>query len=133
MFGLQGAPTKPNSFVEVTLGAVFQDKIGVSLTLEVVNEIDKMRMILQDGVAIELLRTLVCNDSVWAGRGTRLGQTLDGHLLVGQHVLGEEDHAKGAMIQRSDGLEASFQELTSGEVIFHALHCKGGDSRGVSR
>jgi hypothetical protein len=74
------------------LRAVFQSQEGVSLGLKVMNEVHQVVMMLQNGMACELLGTLIRILSRRLGYGRSFGKAFDGHVLSSQGVLGKEDH-----------------------------------------
>ena len=88
MFSLERTTFKSDGLIQVTLIAVLEYQVGVGMRGEAVDQIDKVRMILQGIVTVKLNSALVmCRDVL-----LRSCQTLDSHLLSGGHVFGQEDH-----------------------------------------
>ena len=59
MVGLERAVVQADSFVEITLRAILKHQVSVSIGLEVMDQIDEVRMMLQDIVTLELLSSFI--------------------------------------------------------------------------
>lgn len=75
--------------------------------LEGMNQIDNVRMRAQLVVVFEFLGKFVdCKARCIIG-GIRLGQALDGNQFIRINIFSQMDHAKGTMVEKLDGFEAS--------------------------
>jgi hypothetical protein len=122
---LERSTVNTDGLVKVTHWAELQDKEHVSVGLERVDQVHNVWMVPENVVACEL-------DEVVLSKGRRLlrvvgslGQTLDGNLLVGLEVLGQEDHAKGAVVEWRDGFETIVQKGPLNELLLHAKRSHG--------
>lgn len=123
MFGFQWPPAESDSFVQVSLGAIFEDQVGVCAGFEVMEEVHKVVVILERSVAGKLFNPFVHGKDGWSrGSNVRFDQALDGDLLVRRQVLGQEYHTEGAMVQGSNATETPIQHLVLDKDISHALH-----------
>jgi hypothetical protein len=123
VFGLQRTLVEADGFVEVAIGAELEDEVDVVLALEGLEQIDDVVVGAKAKMDTELFGALIDSEG---GRtvdgGGRLGNDLDGNIVVGYQVLGLEDHAKGAMVERRDGLVSSIEYNAFVKLIAHALH-----------
>lgn len=85
-------------------------------------------MELESIMASQLIRTFIDSDWQIGTADRRLRQTFDRNFLTGSQVLGQKHHSKGAMIERSNGLESTIEELTLSEMISHTLHFQQAES-----
>ena len=86
--------------------------------LERMNKIDSVLVIAEKDVASQFLGLLIDGKvglDVLGGR--LLGKALDGNVLASEEIVRQEDHAKGAMVQRRDGLEAAVKNQAIVEVV----------------
>jgi hypothetical protein len=126
MFRLQRALTVADCLVEIAARAKLQDKVDMRFSLEGPDQVDDVGMGTQAAVQNKLLRLLV-DGKVDAGTvgGRPLSQALDGDGLAILEVPSQEDHAEGAMVERSDSLITAIKKNTSAEVFPQAGHCEG--------
>lgn len=74
---------------------------------------------------LQLLRVVVHVDSCRAGcfvGGVRLGDALDGNVLASQGVLGAEDEAEGAMVERRDSQKSVIEKFVLYKAISQTGH-----------
>ncbi|KAG7144828.1 hypothetical protein HYQ46_006434 [Verticillium longisporum] len=120
---LEGAVTVANRLIQVTSGAELENQVRVRLRLEGTEEIDNV-VVGQAAVQLLLFR-LVVNRKGHAfvvGIG-RLGKALDGDCLASEGILGLEDHAERARVERGECLVAAVEEEAALEVVSKARHC----------
>lgn len=101
VIGLTRSATSADSFVEVAIGTVLEDEVDVVFGLEVMDEIDDIRMIANAAMDGEFLGAVVDNHGLRATDNSRgLGEALQSYEVASPGVVGLEDHAKGAMVER---------------------------------
>lgn len=131
---LQRTLVKADGLVQVTVGAVLEDKVDVVLGLKGLEKVDDVGMGTKPEVDTELLRALVdskCRRAIDGSRG--LGNNLDGNEIIGHKVLGLEDHAKGAIVECRNGFVSAMEYNTCLKLITHALHEEGWDELQVAK
>ena len=117
VLGLERAAAEADGFVEVAHGAVLEHEEHMGLRLEGVDQIDDVGVLAETVVAGELEQVVAAAD---AGGGLgleNLGDALDGDEVSGGDILGEEDHAEGAMVQGRNRLVAVVQENARDKAI----------------
>ena len=108
VFGLARSATDTDGFVEVAIGTILEDKVDVVFGLEVMDEVNDVRMISDPAMDCEFLGAIVHRQGRWAvGNSRRLGQTLQSNKIGRPGVIRLEDHPKGAMVERSQSSEPS--------------------------
>jgi hypothetical protein len=123
MLSLHRTLVVANGFVEIAIGAKFQNDVDVILALERLDQVDDMVMGAKVEMNTELFGAFIDSKGGRAiDSGGRLGNDLDGDVVTGYQVLGLEDHAKGAMVERGDGLVSSIEYNAFVKLVAHALH-----------
>lgn len=122
MFSFQGTPADPDGLVKITVGTVLQNQVNMGIGFEGVDEVDQVGVVAKTAMALQLFEAIIDRQRARSTSGRRLGQTFDGNILTGLEVGGDEDHSKGALIQRSYGSKATIQNLPLDKVALQALH-----------
>jgi hypothetical protein len=98
----------------------------VVLAFERLNQVDHVVMGAEAKMNTELFGALIDGKGGRAvDSGGRLGDDLDGDVVTGYQILGLEDHAEGAMVERGDGLITSIEYNAFVKLIAHTLHRDG--------
>jgi hypothetical protein len=123
VLSLKGALANTDGLVQVAIGAELKDQVDVVLSLERLNEVYNVGVVAKVEVNAKLLGALIdCESGRAVDGGGALGDDLDGNVVAGHKVLGLEDHAKGAIVERGDCLVSSIEHNAVMKVIAHALH-----------
>ena len=123
VLGLHGAAVVADGLVEVAVGAKLQNDVDVVLALEGLKQVDGVVVGAEAEMNTELFGALIDGKGGRAvDSGSGLGNDLDGDVVAGYQVLCLEDHAKGAMVERGDGLVSSVEHNAFVKLIAHALH-----------
>ena len=126
MLRLERALAEANGFIEVAIRAELEHKVDVVGALEGLEAVDNVRVRADAEVDAQLLGALVNSEGGGAASGRRgLCDDLDGNVFVGYQIAGLEDHAKGAMVEGTNGFVLSIEYSTWLKLVAHALH--GGD------
>ncbi len=126
MLRLQRAMADADRLVQVTARAELDHQVDMGIRLERVDEVDDVGMRSELAVQHQLFGLVVDGEVEEALRcGRLLSQALDGDRLVRPGVLGHEDHAEGAMVERRDGLIPTTEHDAIVKAVAKALHCDG--------
>jgi hypothetical protein len=95
MLSFQWPGPSPNSFVQITSRAKFEDDVNVSICLKGVDQIHNIGMGTKASVASQLFGTFINGKGAIRVVGCGLlCQALNSHKFVCGQVLGHKDHAK---------------------------------------
>jgi hypothetical protein len=125
VLSLEGTLANTDGLVQVTIGAELKDEVDVVLGLERLKQVDNVGVVAEVEVNAKLLGALIdCESGRAIDGGGALGDDLDSNVVASHKVLGLEDHAEGAIVERGDGLVSSIEHNAVVKLIAHALHCK---------
>lgn len=103
VFGFQWTAVEPDGLVEVTVGAVLQNQIDMSIGFEGMDEVDQVGMMCEASVTLQLFEAVINGQGTRRVSGRCLGQALDGNVLTSLGVVCDKHHSEGAMVQGRQG------------------------------
>jgi hypothetical protein len=123
VLSLERTLANTNGLVQIAIGAELEDQVDVVLGLKRLKHVDNVGVLTKVEVNAKLLGALINSESRRAvDGGGALGDDLDGNVVAGYKVLGLEDHAEGAIVERGDCLVSSIEHNAVVKLIAHALH-----------
>ena len=94
-------------------------------SLEMMNQVDNVRMQAEAGMYCKLFRSIIgihsrANSDVLDS--VRLGDTFDSYVVAGQRILCREDHSERAMVEGCDSHKPSTQKFSILKTIAQTVH-----------